>query len=52
MRSPQSTPHLAALQASFLAILPRIELHGKIHFRDVTCPVRRQEALAEMVAMS
>jgi hypothetical protein len=37
------------LQASFLAqVLPRIQLHGRISFRHVKCPHRKEELLAEM----
>src|SRR4051812_46594496 len=41
-----------ALPASFLALLPRIELHGLIYFRHVRCPHRREEALQEMRALA
>src|SRR4051812_20270882 len=41
-----------ALPASFLALLPRIELHGLISFRHVRCPHRREEALQEMRALA
>jgi hypothetical protein len=41
-----------ALQAAFLSILPRIELHGRVFFRSVPCPHRREDAVAEMVALS
>lgn len=43
---------LNALQTSFLSILPRIEAHGQVYFRHVKCPVRREDAIAEMVALS
>jgi hypothetical protein len=35
----------------FLAILPRIETHGQIYFRHLKCPHRREDAVAEMVAI-
>src|SRR4051812_14112472 len=41
-----------ALPASFLALLPRIELHGLISFRHVKCPHRKEEALQEMRALA
>jgi hypothetical protein len=44
-------PHLFPL-AEFLAILPRIQRHGQIAFRHVRCPTRREEALAEMIALA
>lgn len=40
------------LHAAFLQIVPRIEQHGRIYFRNVRCPDRLQECLAEMVALS
>jgi hypothetical protein len=43
-------PSLASLQAAFLAILPRIELHGRICFRTKSWQ-DRQEAVAEMTAL-
>jgi hypothetical protein len=42
---------LASLHAAFLAILPRIELHGRVYFRHVRCPHRRADCVAEMVAL-
>jgi hypothetical protein len=43
------TSHLAALQATFLThVLPRVEAHGRIYFRHVKCPHRKEELLAEM----
>ena len=46
--APESRP---VVQTLFLAILPRIERHGEGHFRDLGCPYRREEAIAEMVAL-
>jgi hypothetical protein len=40
------------LHAGFLAIVPRIEAHGKVYFRHLKCPDRREDAVAEMVALS
>jgi hypothetical protein len=40
------------LHAGFLSILPRIELHGHVYFRYLKCPDRREDAVAEMVALS
>jgi hypothetical protein len=43
-----SLPHLAALQATFLAeVLPRIDRHGQIYFRHVN-PDHKEELLAEL----
>src|SRR5205807_9550511 len=43
---------LDALHAGFLALVPRIERHGRIFFRHVACPQKRQDAVQEMVALS
>src|SRR5262245_27267003 len=40
------------LQARFLLILPRIELHGRISFRYLRCPALRDDAVAEVVALA
>jgi hypothetical protein len=41
-----------ALHAAFLAILPRIERHARICFRHLGCPQRRDDAVAETVALA
>jgi hypothetical protein len=40
------------LQARFVAIVPRITAHGEIYFRDVKCPGKKDDAVAEMIALS
>ena len=45
-----ATPHLT--QQAFLSILPRLKLHGKIYFRDLKNPERREEAICEMLALA
>jgi hypothetical protein len=40
------------LHRQFLALLPRIELHGRIFFRHLRCEQTRQDAIAEMVALA
>jgi hypothetical protein len=40
------------MHAGFLAILSRIEAHGHVYFRFLRCPDRREDAVAEMVALS
>ena len=43
------TPGPNPLHAAFLAhVLPRVERHGKIYFRHVKCPDRKEELLAEL----
>jgi hypothetical protein len=39
------------LHAAFLSLLPRIETHARISFRDVRCPGRRDDLVAEAVAI-
>jgi hypothetical protein len=43
---------LTRLHAAFLSILPRIELHAHIYFRGIRCPQRKDDAVAETVAIS
>jgi hypothetical protein len=40
------------LHAQFLLILPRIELHGRIYFRHLTCPHEKGDAIQEMRALA
>ena len=48
-----STPADAStLHAGFLALLPRIERHGRFCFRKVRCPHQKEECLAEMTALA
>jgi hypothetical protein len=42
---------LAALHAHFLAKLPRIEAHARVCFRHIRCPGKRDDAVAEVVAL-
>src|SRR4051812_47981090 len=39
------------LHTRFLSIVPRIVIHGRVYFRHVRCPARREDAVAEMVAL-
>ena len=41
-----------ATQQAFLGILPRLKLHGKVYFRDLKDPERREEAMCEMLALA
>ena len=43
---------VAHLHAHFLSILPRIETHAKIRFRHLRCPGRRDDAVAETIAVA
>jgi hypothetical protein len=52
MPTQSPRPPLAQIQEDFLAILPRIEAHGQICFRDERCPGKKADCLAEMTALS
>jgi hypothetical protein len=51
MAAPRAAPPLEHLQAAFLSILPRIELHARVCFRHLRCPHTRDDAVAETVAL-
>jgi hypothetical protein len=42
---------LAQLQAQFLCLLPRITTHAQVRFRYFRCPAKREDAVAEVVAV-
>jgi hypothetical protein len=48
--SPSSP--LAHLHDAFPSILPRIERHGNIYFRHIRCPQSKDDAIAEMIAIT
>ena len=43
---------VGSLQAAFLSILPRIERHARVYFRGLRCPHRKDDAVAETVALT
>ena len=45
---PSAIPYL---QARFQAMIPRIERHARIFFRYLKCPFKRQDAIAETLAL-
>lgn len=45
-------PSARRLSQGFLALLPRIRLHAEISFRDIRCPARSDDAIAEAVALA
>ncbi|MBL8794058.1 MAG: hypothetical protein JNM56_09135 [Planctomycetia bacterium] len=47
-----STPSIIELQNRFLLMLPRIVTHAKIFFRQVPCRTKREEFVAETVALA
>lgn len=47
--SPQT---LAVTHREFLALLPRIQRHADVVFRHLRCPHRKEELLAEAVALA
>jgi hypothetical protein len=53
MPTPSSSSALAHLQASFLAlVLPRVLSHGRVCFRGIKCPRRRDDAIQEMISLA
>jgi len=50
---PLSACSLDCLQHLFLMhILPRVEAHGRIYFRHLKCPHRKEDAIQEMVGLA
>jgi hypothetical protein len=47
-----SVTHIEHIQAMFLDMVPRIELHGNIYFRYVRCQSTKEDAIAEMIGLS
>jgi hypothetical protein len=53
IRTQPTASSLHQLQARFVSLmLPRIETHAKVYFRQVKCPVRKQDFIAETVAIA
>ncbi len=52
LKSVRTNPAQQTLHTRFLAIAPRIELHGRIFFRHVKCPHKRADFIADMIALS
>jgi hypothetical protein len=53
--APSAPAHPAAsdaLQQHFLSILPRIERHARVYFRHLRCPGKKEDAVAETVAVA
>jgi hypothetical protein len=49
--SRKNKRRLFALHRHFLSLLPRIELHGQIYFRDLKCRFKQEDLIAELVAL-
>jgi hypothetical protein len=49
---PPASPLTSSSQLGFLAILPRIRRHGRVAFRRLRCPAKKEDAIAEMVALA
>jgi hypothetical protein len=47
-----SVPSPETLQATFLILLPRIEAHARVYFRHLRCIHKRDDAIAETVAVA
>lgn len=55
MHPVNSCPRRAGVDArhvAFLALLPRLQTHARIYFRGVRCPVAREEAIQETLALA
>jgi hypothetical protein len=52
--APSAAPSqpLRVLQQHFLTILPRIELHARVYFRHLKCPGKKEDAVAETLAVA
>jgi hypothetical protein len=51
-RRPSMVALSSDLQTRFLAILPRIRTHALVYFRHVKCQVKKEEAVAEVIALA
>src|SRR5438876_9223143 len=51
LNSAQPNGSLGALQAKFLALLPKIERCARFYFRHITCSARRTDRVAETVGI-
>jgi len=52
LNAPCFVPGLEQLHARFLTILPRIARHARIYFRQVVCPGKRADLVAETQAIA
>jgi hypothetical protein len=52
MSTPAYTESLEQLHVGFLAVLSRIELHAQVYFRHLRCPGKKEDAVAEVVAVA
>jgi len=50
--SLESALNDARLQAAFLTILPQIERHARFYFRHVRCASKKEDLIAETIALS
>ena len=51
MRTP-AVPSLDQMHTTFLAIVPRIELHARIYFRHVRCIHKLEDCVAETIGLA
>src|SRR5215469_10328327 len=53
MPTPLSSSALAHLQTVFVAIvLPRVLSHGRVYFRGIKCPHRKEDVIQEMIGLT
>ena len=50
--SALASPAQDTLHATFQALLPRLETHAAIYFRDVRCPATKADRIADCVALA
>lgn len=43
---------LEHLHAGFLSLLPRVQLHAEVYFRDIRCPHRKEDFISEAVSLA
>src|ERR1700719_914694 len=48
----KSKPFPLSLNDLFIALLPKLEIHGRIFFGHLKCAHKRQDAIAEMIAVA
>ena len=51
-RHPSRTSSATPLHTAFLSLLPRVQTHARIAFRDIRCPAQKEEVIQEVVALA
>src|ERR1700682_2917084 len=45
-------PPIDHLHTRFQALIPRIEMHARIYFRDLKCQAKKDDAIADMIPIA